>query len=166
MEGDQRLDNDIEIQNETSIPFFLHWPSTLPVPSSCSSVTPGCFESKTFDEMGILKGDIDNTESGDGDGSFGTVGSYTYDDTPADYFKIELTIPSFSSAGSYGFSIQFVNGISSIKFGTMDNDNADNMKPFTEVIQLLDPGPVGTGEWVQIVVPKWDFIWVCTSVFF
>ena len=41
----------------------------------------------------------------------------------------------------------------------VENEN-NNMKPHTEIIQLLDPGPVGTGEWVQAMFPKWDFIWV------
>ena len=115
--------------------------------------------------------DIDNRNSGEGEGPFGNVGEYgPYLDVPTQgdppekdtYSKIEITIPSFKEAGNYGFSIQFLNGISSIKYedGTMDVNKADNMKSATEVIQLLDPGPVGTGEWVQVVVPKWDFLWV------
>ena len=119
--------------------------------------------------MGLLEQGtpgIDNTNSGSSTGEFGTVGTYKYSG-PAPipigneaYEKIEITIPSFNGAGNYGFSIQFVNGISSIKYGTMDVNDENNMKPSTEVIQLLDPGPVGTGEWVQVVVPKWDFLWV------
>ena len=27
-------------------------------------------------------------------------------------------------------------------------------------IQLLDPSPAGTGEWVKIQTPKWDYNWV------
>jgi hypothetical protein len=176
--GDQRLDNDIEIQNETSIPFFLHGPTDVPVPSSCdSSVTPyrppsaGCYIAFTFETMGLWEHatSIDNRNSGDVDGTFGNVKTYNYKGyTPYDpdgeeaYNTIQITIPSFNEAGNYGFSIQFLNGISNIKYenGTMDVTQADNMKPATEVIQLLDPGPVGTGEWVQVVVPKWDFLWV------
>ena len=168
--GDQRLDNDIEIQNETAIKFFLHWPPNLVVPRTCSSPSSGCHEAYTFDKMGVLEGSsVDNTNSGDSDTAYGSVGTYTFNspETRTDtYHKIEITIPEFDAAGSYGFSIQFVNGISSIKFGEMDVNNADNMKPATESIQLLDPGPVGTGEWVQIVVPKWDFIWVCIVLIF
>ena len=110
--------------------------------------------------------DIDNRNSGEGEDPFGNVGQYgPYLDVVGAkemYSKIEITIPSFKEAGNYGFSIQFLNGISSIKYenGTMDVNQADNMKSATEVIQLLDPGPVGTGEWVQVVVPKWDFLWV------
>ena len=143
----------------------MHWPADLAVPTTCTSTTVGCSDSTyTFDKMGVLKGnEINNVDSGEGDGTYGSVGRYTYDDTAADYYKIEITIPSFDAAGSYGFSIQFVNGISSVKFGTMDVSDDNNMKPYTEIIQLLDPGPVGTGEWVQVVVPKWDFLWVIKS---
>ena len=182
MDGDQRLDNDIEIQNGTVIPFFLHWPPSLGVPDSCgdnivypvvnkySGPSPGCFETYTFNKMGIWSAteNINNIDSGDVSGqTYGTVGTYTNlpETSAAAYYKIEITIPSFKEAGNYGFSIQFVNGISSIKFGTMDVNSADNMKPSTEIIQLLDPAPVGTGEWVQVVVPKWDFVWV-KSIFF
>ena len=169
--GDQRLDNDIEIQNGTSIPFFLHWPPSLAVPTTCDSLTPnqyqppapGCYDTHTFSKMGIKNfvESINNSESGDPNGqTYGSVGTYTFESSSQVYYKIEITIPSFKEAGNYGFSIQFVNGISSIKYGTMDVNNPDNMKPSTEIIQLLDPAPVGTGEWVQVVVPKWDFIWV------
>ena len=170
VDGDQRLDNDIEIQNGTTVPFFLHWPPTLTVPETCESsdptlyiAAPGCYDKYTFDKMGVLNAaeSINNVESGDPSGqTYGTVGKYTFESATLDYYNIEITIPSFKDAGNYGFSIQFVNGISSIKYGTMDVTNPDNMKPFTEIIQLLDPAPVGTGEWVQVVVPKWDFIWV------
>ena len=121
--------------------------------------------------MGLWEGStIDNRNSGTGDGTFGKVGTYKYveNDPPTTaarsqtHENITITIPSFNEAKNYGFSIQFLNGISNIKYenGTMDVNQADNMKPATEIIQLLDPGPVGTGEWVQVVVPKWDFLWV------
>ena len=157
--GGQRLDKDIEIKNDTSIKFFLHWPASLPVSKCTGSSMIGCYEVYTFDKMGVLyKDSINNTDSGDP----AIVGSYAFDKIPkATYSKIEITIPSFNAAGSYGFSIQFLNGISSIKYGLMDIANgSDNMKPATETIQLLDPGPLGTGEWVRIEVPKWDFQWV------
>ena len=32
--------------------------------------------------------------------------------------------------------------------------------PFMDEIQLLDPSPSGTGEWVKIQTPKWDYNWV------
>ena len=173
MDGDQRLDNDIEIQNSTAIPFFLHWPPSLAVPTTCDSngnnpnqyvpPSPGCYIEYSFDKMGVLNAaeSINNVASGDDAAqTYGTVGTYTFESVSQAYFNIEITIPSFKDAGNYGFSIQFVNGISSIKYGTMDVNDANNMKPSTEIIQLLDPAPTGTGEWVQVVVPKWDFIWV------
>ena len=46
------------------------------------------------------------------------------------------------------------------------------MTPYTETIEVLDPGYLGTGEWVAVTVPKWDLNWVinhkklfhCTSI--
>ena len=51
-----------------------------------------------------------------------------------------------------------MNGISSIKYNHL------NMTPYVENIEVLDPGPAGTGEWVAITAPKWDLNWV--SCFF
>jgi len=34
------------------------------------------------------------------------------------------------------------------------------MTPYIENIEVLDPGPAGTGEWVAITAPKWDLNWV------
>jgi hypothetical protein len=34
------------------------------------------------------------------------------------------------------------------------------LTPFNEEIQLLDPAPGGTGEWVTITAPKWEYNWV------
>ena len=135
--GEQRLDSNIEISNETSIKFFLHDSEDNPV-SDCETVLTGCYETYEFSEMGFG----DNLESGD-DGSMGTYGT-----------ELLISIPSFDKAGSYGFSVQFLNGISSIKY-----EHA-TMKPVLENVQLLDPSPTGTGEWVIISVPKWDFNFV------
>ena len=194
IEGGQRLDHDIEIKNDTAIPFFLHWPSDATV--SCAA--QGCHDAYTFEEMGIwtTKGNqqINNVNSGDD----ATMGTYTYSSgtstttethqnimvircnlfyqaiilllsllsgyQPSVHIYLlssQVSIPKFANARSYGFSIQFVNGISSIKFGVMDTTlDANNMKPVTETIQLLDPAPEGTGEWVSVEVPKWDYQWV------
>ena len=34
------------------------------------------------------------------------------------------------------------------------------VSPSEQNIQLLDPAPGGTGEWVTVTVPKWDLNWV------
>jgi hypothetical protein len=47
-----------------------------------------------------------------------------------------------------------VNGISSVKYNHL------NMTPYTENIEVLDPGPAGTGEWVAVTALKWDLNWV------
>ena len=57
-------------------------------------------------------------------------------------------------SGSHGFSVQMYNGISSIKFDPL------TLAVVTENIQLLDPAPAGTGEWVTLAVPNWDLNWV------
>ena len=60
--------------------------------------------------------------------------------------------------GSLGFSIQFYNPISSIKYTIPEEEYI--REPFMKEIQVLDPAPAGTGEWVKITVPKWDYNWV------
>ena len=66
-------------------------------------------------------------------------------------------IPSFSFAGPHGFSVGFVNGISSIKYNYGDG------APATEIVSVRDPAPGGTGEWVQAPVARWDAQWVRTK---
>ncbi|XP_059084083.1 uncharacterized protein LOC131881279 [Tigriopus californicus] len=70
--------------------------------------------------------------------------------------KLTFGIPAFSAKGSHGFSIQFWNGISSIKFDSV------TLEPTTNNIQMLDPAPSGTGEWVTVTAPAWDYLWVET----
>ena len=55
---------------------------------------------------------------------------------------------------SFGFNVEFYNGISSIKYIEW------HTPVYNENIQLLDPAPLGTGEWVTISAPKWDYNWV------
>ncbi len=72
-------------------------------------------------------------------------------------FSVDPSGLSTSSANpptSHGFAVQFVNGISSIKY------NHGDLTPFFEDVQLLDPAPAGSGEWVTITAPKWDYCWV------
>ena len=73
--------------------------------------------------------------------------------------ELKISIPGFKGYGSYGFSVQFLNGISTVK---CDPDATDPMicTPHLENIQLLDPAPLGTGEWVIVSVPKWDINFV------
>ena len=53
---------------------------------------------------------------------------------------------------SFGFRVIFYNGISDIKFGW--DDAVDVWCTYEDVynenVQLLDPAPAGTGEWVTI----------------
>ena len=71
--------------------------------------------------------------------------------------ELKISIPGFRGYGSYGFSVQFLNGISTVKCDPVDPDTC---KPHLENIQLLDPAPAGTGEWVIVSVPKWDLNFV------
>ena len=59
---------------------------------------------------------------------------------------------------SFGFAIQFYNQISSIKY-TVKMPEYERV-PFIDSIQVLDPAPAGTGEWVKIQTAKWDYNWV------
>jgi hypothetical protein len=70
----------------------------------------------------------------------------------------DTSLPTIKGTGSFGFSVQFVNGISSIKYNHL------NMTPYLENIEVLDPGPAGTGEWVAITAPKWDLNWVIKAL--
>jgi len=67
-----------------------------------------------------------------------------------------FAIPSMSAAsGLQGFSVQFVNDLSSVKY------YFDTRLASTESVSILDPSPTGTGEWVSLTVPKWDLNTVC-----
>jgi hypothetical protein len=68
--------------------------------------------------------------------------------------KIKLIIDKFSSVGTHGFSVLFYNVISSIKFHPV------TLAVHAEDFQVLDPLPVGTGEWVSMMAAKWDYNWV------
>ena len=64
---------------------------------------------------------------------------------------------------SFGFAVQFYNPISSIKYTVpyhTDSTLEYERIPFLDTIQVLDPAPAGTGEWVKIQAPKWDYNWV------
>ena len=159
----QRIDNDIEIDNSTSLPFVLQKPDgTLPsfFPKGCFKGNNNkCNKFKILDKMGINYEDDAAEESSD-DGSMGTYGE-----------KITLAVPvcdmnfetgkctehkDMKKPVSFGFNLIFYNGISSIKY-TWDQDG---LPVYNEDIQLLDPAPYGTGEWVTISAPKWDYNWV------
>lgn len=68
--------------------------------------------------------------------------------------ELVLTVPTFNETGVHGFAVLFTNGISSIKF------HPDTEAAFPEEIQLLDPSPQGTGEWLTVSALKWDYSWV------
>ena len=64
---------------------------------------------------------------------------------------ITIGIPQFSNPGStYGFAVEFTNPFSSIKYD-IDTGNYSY-----EAIRVLDPLPVGSGEWLELPVIKWD----------
>ena len=81
----QRIDNDIEIDNSTSLPFVLQKPDgTLPsfFPKGCFKGNNNkCNKFKILDKMGINYEDDAAEESSD-DGSMGTYGE-----------KITLAVP-------------------------------------------------------------------------
>lgn len=68
--------------------------------------------------------------------------------------QVNITIPGLSSLGTHGFAVLFYNVISSIKF------DAWTSVPYGSDIQVLDPLPAGMGEWVTMMVAKWDYQWV------
>ena len=92
----------------------------------------------------------DGAEKSDADKKMGIYG---------EEFKVFVPVNIPAGLGkSVGFSIQFYNPISSIKY-TVPEDNYTRV-PYETDIHLLDPAPSGTGEWVKITVPKWDYNWV------
>lgn len=152
-----RFDNDLEIDNSTAVTFYHQTPETVASPPDCVNGDPKCV--KVFTMEGVGKGT--NTDSGRREMagskrlhtnlfSTGVTGSFG----PVYATSLTLSIPSYDVAGSYGFSVQLLNGISSVKF------DPNTLETVTEEIQLLDPAPAGTGEWLTIAVPKWDFNWV------
>jgi len=68
--------------------------------------------------------------------------------------EIKLGIPAVRYPGSYGFNVQFFNGISTVKA------DDDTKLPASEEVSLLDPAPDGTGEWISTVATKWDLHFV------
>ena len=145
--GMQRIDNDIEIDNSTSIKFVLKAPDKE-LPSYFPKCKVGCVDFAILDKMGINYESDAVLDAGDK----GELGSY------GDSISIAVPLPVTDAKKpvSFGFNVIFYNGISSIKY-TWDKDG---LPVYNEDIQLLDPAPDGTGEWVTISAPKWDYNWV------
>ncbi len=142
IEGMQRTDHDIEVQNATDIVFYVATQSALNDP-------PDCLDGNSDDERCIIMLELENVgmNANVDSGAQGTI-------SPDLGTSLKIIIPAFSDPGSHGFSVQFVNGISNIK------DHYVLWTPNTEHIQLLDPGPQGSGEWVTISSLKWELNWV------
>ena len=68
--------------------------------------------------------------------------------------EIQIAIPGFKTAGSFGFAVDFFNAMSSVKF------NRETQMTELETITLLDPSPTSSGAWVSVDVPKWDINFV------
>ncbi len=79
---------------------------------------------------------------------------YIFCSDAATTLTYEFVIPSFSSPGVHGFSVGFFNGISDVKW------DYNTKEPNFERISLLDPSPMGSGEWVTVDVLMWDANWV------
>lgn len=137
--GQQRIDNELVVNNASEVEFFLHDPNQ-PDPN-CLTGNNRCKKLITFPDMGVGENLVS--------GANGEL-------NPALETKLTFRIPAFSAKGSHGFSIQFWNGISSIKFDPV------TLEPATKNIQMLDPAPTGTGEWVTVTTPSWDYLWVET----
>ncbi len=68
--------------------------------------------------------------------------------------SIRFPPPQGGYGGSYGFSVQWYNGISKV------TTDVDTSLPVLDYKQLLDPLPLGTGEWLTVALPKWEYNWV------
>lgn len=140
--GERVLNSPAEIDNSSAIPFFITHDLTEPV-ENCFETPEKCVTEMKFENMGVEP----NTQSG----TNGSLGS--------DYGTMILATLAFDSkeskGGSYGFSVQFYNGISRI----WQDFEADGVT-VTENITVLDPAPLGTGQWETIVSTKWQKNWV------
>ncbi len=102
---------------------------------------PDCLPEKTLVDVGMDS----NVDSGPNAGINEEYGT-----------ELVLSIPDFSEAGVHGFSVHMSNGISDLHLDYVTGDLV------MENIQLLDPAPEGTGEWVTVAMPKWRYNWVET----
>ena len=145
IECDQRIDNNIEIDNSTVYKFAIPNDAGL-LPNNFPKCDVGCYEFTRLEYMGINYG-YDNVEVS---GEAGEMGIY------GDKITLYVPVPDADPKlpRSFGFNVQFYNEISSIKYTVPD------LEPYMTTIQVLDPAPAGTGEWVSIDVPKWDYNWV------
>ena len=138
--GDQRNDSILDIDSSSPVTFFIA--NDLIFDPDCTIANnPSCItELKTELEDVGLDGNVISGMNGEINPQFGEA--------------IILGIPMFNMAGSHGFSIDFKNTISDVK---KFNNNGSAIP---ETIQLLDPLPDGSGNWVALAVTNWDFHWV------
>lgn len=146
--GQQRIDNDIEMDNSTSF-MLAHKDDNGMLPMNFPKCDAGCKTFIQLDKMGVNYLP-DGAEVSGEDMNMGIYG------TAFEVF-VPTNIPP-ASPMSFGFNIQFYNPISSIKY-TVPLDNYTRVA-YTQTIQVLDPAPSGTGEWVNIEVAKWDYNWI------
>lgn len=146
--GDQRIDNNIEIDNSTIYKFAIPDNKGL-LPNNFPKCETGCYDFKRLEYMGIGNtGPFYVLESDDN----GVMGENLYGEKITLYVPVPDASPNLPR--SFGFNVQFYNEISSIKYTVPD------LEPYLVNLQVLDPAPAGTGEWVTIKAPKWDYNWV------
>ncbi len=136
--GRRELDNSPEVGKEP-IPFFVYDDlGTNTVPTLPDVCVP-CVKEKVFDKMGLHASQGDDYTSPGG--------------SPKDY---KIGIPSFMVEGTHGFSVQFWNNVSSIRYD-IDSPTMDTV---TETVRMLDAAPQGSGEWVEVPVANWEINFV------
>lgn len=144
VKGGQRIDHDIEVNLNDNITFYQETAATTADPPNCDIGDPRCITGGNA----LHLGDLGLTSNGNLNSGATAQISADIGDT------LVLTIPAYNVTGVHGFAVLFWNGISSVKH------HPDTLEPEDEEIQMLDPSPQGTGEWVTVSVIKWDYNWV------